>query len=100
MSQFTEPIFRRRNDFVAKNQKNRSITTADLPETAPTMRGKDSFMEELKQEIMGENGIRYRLAGDYYLPMLKARDQMEWVRRINSIRSRAEEVVLRELVYI
>lgn len=30
---------------------------------------------------------------------LKASDQMEWVRRRNSIRSRAEEVILTELVY-
>ena len=30
---------------------------------------------------------------------LKASDQMEWVRRLNSIRSRAEEVILKELVY-
>ena len=30
---------------------------------------------------------------------LKAADQMEWVRRMNSIRSRAEEIVMRELVY-
>ena len=30
---------------------------------------------------------------------LKAADQMEWVRRMNIIRNRAEEVVLQELVY-
>ena len=30
---------------------------------------------------------------------LKATDQMEWVRRMNSIRSRADEIVLTELVY-
>ena len=30
---------------------------------------------------------------------LKSADQMEWVRRMNSIRSRAEEIVLTELVY-
>ena len=30
---------------------------------------------------------------------LKAADQMEWVRRMNSVRSRAEEIVLHELVY-
>ena len=30
---------------------------------------------------------------------LKAANQMEWVRRINSIRNRAEEIVLAELVY-
>ena len=30
---------------------------------------------------------------------LKAADQMEWVRRMNNIRSRAEEIALTELVY-
>ena len=30
---------------------------------------------------------------------LKAADQIEWVRRMNSIRNRAEEIVLTELVY-
>ncbi len=30
---------------------------------------------------------------------LKAADQFEWVRRMNSIRNRAEEIVLNELVY-
>ena len=30
---------------------------------------------------------------------LKAADQMEWVRRMNSICSRAEEIVLHELIY-
>ncbi len=31
---------------------------------------------------------------------LKAADQMEWVRRMNSIRSRAEEIILQELVFL
>lgn len=30
---------------------------------------------------------------------LKAADQMEWVRHMNSIRNRAEEIILTELVY-
>ena len=30
---------------------------------------------------------------------LKARDQLEWFRRMNSIRHRAEEIVTRELIY-
>ena len=30
---------------------------------------------------------------------LKAMDQMEWVRRMNNIRSRAEEVVYSALIY-
>ena len=31
---------------------------------------------------------------------LKARDQMEWVRLVNGIRNMAEEIMLKELVYI
>ena len=31
--------------------------------------------------------------------VLKANDQMEWVRRMNGIKARAEEIVLRELIY-
>jgi hypothetical protein len=30
---------------------------------------------------------------------MKASDQMEWVGRMNNIRSRAEEIVLHKLVY-
>ena len=30
---------------------------------------------------------------------LKSSDQLEWVRKMNSIRSRAEEIVLAELIY-
>ena len=30
---------------------------------------------------------------------LKSADQMEWVRKMNSIQNRAEEIVLRELVF-
>ena len=30
---------------------------------------------------------------------LKASDQLEWIRKMNSIRSRAEEIVLSELIY-
>lgn len=31
---------------------------------------------------------------------LKAENQMEWVRRINSIQNRAEEAALRDLIYV
>ena len=30
---------------------------------------------------------------------LKAADQMEWVRRMNSVRNRAEEIVFSELIF-
>ena len=31
---------------------------------------------------------------------LKAADQMAWVRRMNNIRNRAEEIILNEIVYV
>lgn len=30
---------------------------------------------------------------------LKSRNQMEWVRRMNSIRNRVDEIVMTEIVY-
>jgi len=48
-------------------------------------------MDILMRQMMERQGITEEL---------KARDQMEWVRLVNGIRNMAEEVVLRELVYI
>ena len=31
---------------------------------------------------------------------LKGKDQMEWLRRVNNIRNRVDEVILTELVYV
>ena len=31
---------------------------------------------------------------------LKVADQMEWVRRANNVRSRVDEIILNELVYV
>ena len=47
-------------------------------------------MELLIRQIANREGVT---------EALKAADQMEWVRRMNNIRSRAEEIVLNELVY-
>ena len=65
-------------------------------------------MQDLKPRIH-ENGMDYVLVGDYYVPDLKlpeqigedlkARDQMAWVRAMNSIRSRAEEIIKKEMIY-
>ena len=37
--------------------------------------------------------------GRMYPEYLKASDQMAWVRAMNSIYNRAEEIILRELIY-
>ena len=47
-------------------------------------------LEIMEKSMMAQEGVT---------EALKAADQMEWVRRCNSIRSRAEEVILREFVY-
>ena len=48
-------------------------------------------MDILVRQMMERQGITEEF---------KVRDQMEWVRVVNGIRSRAEEIVLKELVYI
>lgn len=47
-------------------------------------------LEIIEAEMMRREGVT---------EALKADNQMEWVRRMNSIHSRAEEIVLHELVY-
>ena len=47
-------------------------------------------MELLSQQMAKQEGVT---------EALKATDQMEWVRRMNSIQNRAEEIVLHDLVY-
>ena len=47
-------------------------------------------MDILVRQMMEKQGITEEL---------KVRDQMEWVRVVNGIRSRAEEIVLKELIY-
>ena len=48
-------------------------------------------MDILVRQMMEQQGITEEL---------KVRDQMEWVRAVNNIRNAAEEIVLKELVYI
>lgn len=57
---------------------------AEIGESAQTMF--DRLVEQMKRN----EGVTEQL---------KAADQMEWVRRMNSIRNRAEEFVFSELVY-
>ena len=47
-------------------------------------------MELLTRQMADQEGVT---------EALKAADQMEWVRRMNNIQNRAEEIVLNELVY-
>ena len=44
--------------------------------------------------------VRQMMERQGFTEELKVCDQMEWVRAVNGIRNMAEEIVLKELVYI
>ena len=48
-------------------------------------------MDILVRQMMDRQGITEEL---------KSRDQMEWVRRANNVRSRVDEMILTEMVYV
>ena len=48
-------------------------------------------MESLVKAMANQEGVT---------EAVKAADQMAWVRRMNNIRNRAEEIVLNEIVYV
>ena len=50
--------------------------------------------EELLSQLVNDMAMQEGIT-----EALKESDQMEWVRRMNNIRSRAEEIVYREVIY-
>ena len=50
----------------------------------------ENMVEKLTKQIMAVEGISEDL---------KSHDQMEWVRRMNSIRNRVDEIVLTDIIY-
>ena len=48
-------------------------------------------METLIQQMAEKEGVTEEL---------KTRDQMEWIRQANNVRSRVDEIILNELVYV
>ena len=66
------------------------LTAGKLPSyLADIDRQAQQLYFRLVEQISKAEGVTERL---------KAADQMEWIRRMNSIRSRTEEIVLHELV--
>ena len=50
-------------------------------------------------EDMGSRLVKQMVERDGITEQFKAENQMEWVRQMNNIRNRANETVLRELIY-
>ena len=61
----------------------------------------EGHLEEIgnSAQLMFDRIVEQMKKAEGVTEQLKADNQMEWVGRMNSIRSRAEEVVLTELVY-
>lgn len=51
----------------------------------------NDMVEHLVKQMAKEQGVNEQL---------KANDQMEWVRRMNSIRAAAKEIVMKDFVYM
>ena len=66
------------------------LTEKLFPHLAETDAACKALLDIIETALMRREGVT---------EALKAADQMEWVRRRNSIHSRAEEIVLHELVY-
>ena len=62
----------------------------------------DTYLAQIDEQAnsMLDRLIRQMAKREGVTEQLKAADQMEWVRRMNSIRSRAEEVVLHDIIYV
>ena len=68
------------------------LTSGKLPEyLADIDRQAEAMFERLVKQIADAEGIT---------ETLKARDQMEWVRQMNSIRDRVTEIVNNELILL
>ena len=77
-------------------------TQSGAQQEESTLTGKlDEHLKEIgdtAQEMFGRLVAQMKEA-EGVTERLKAENQMEWVGRMNSIRSRAEEIILSELVY-
>ena len=54
----------------------------------------DRQAQEMEQQLISQLAQQEGIT-----EQLKAENQMEWVARMNSIRNRADEIVLNELIY-
>ena len=61
----------------------------------------DSHLKEVGEsaQVLFDRIIDEMKTAEGVTEKLKAENQMEWVGRMNSIRSRAEEIVLNDLIY-
>ena len=77
-------------------RKNRRVTYTNLLTTGKLY----DYLREIDAQTSGQFDalIAQMVKAEGVTEQLKAENQMEWVRRMNSIRNRAEEIVYSELI--
>lgn len=82
------------HDYLCKNKRvtfSGLILSGKLKEQIEEVdRQAEEMFSQLVEQMKQAEGINEQL---------KAADQMEWVRRMNSIRNRAEEIVFNKIIY-
>ena len=78
-------------------KEHRSITYTTLLTSCKL----DSYLADIQDQAaeMLERLISQMTKSEDITEQLKAENQLEWVRRMNSIRNRAQEIVRAELIY-
>ena len=90
--------YRREGDYLRRYLKeHRKVLYTNLL-TSGNLRRHLAEIDQVCNECM-ESILSAMARQEGVTEALKAADQMEWVRRLNSIHNRAEEIVLTELVY-
>ncbi len=60
-----------------------------------------AYLHDFDRDVEGtfDRLVKQIAEAENVIEQLKATDQMEWLRRMNNIRNRVEEFVLKEFVY-
>ena len=79
-------------------KQNRRITYTNLLTAGKLY----DYLREIDIQARGQLDllIQQMVMAEGITEQLKAADQMEWVKRMNSVQSRAEEIVKSELIYM
>ena len=84
-----------RDDYLKKERRLHRSILIDSDELYAHLADVEAQAEELFIKLVNQLAEKEGVT-----EALKASDQMEWVRRMNSIRDRADEIVMNEVIYI
>ena len=86
-------------------QRHYKYLKENKPATVNVMRMSGSLKQYLREVDEQAEEMLFQLAGQMakdegITEKLKLKDPLEWVARMNNIQSRAEEIVLREMIFV